>query len=238
MRKRNDMWRERKGAGKRGGPGRKMYVDAPNVSLWHYNNSSSEELVAYFHPGRLLSWSVGKMFLIFGLNRLTDKKMFLANSGNETQKYLLDVVCALCCAVCWENDWEGGPIMRLLWQFTLMVYSLTWPSYFSITVGDVRESLHPLMIIFAIISYCFFVPIYSSNNTEQPEQVEVIWSQRVNKSQTQSSLWMDSFTCVWDQSAFGAPAASNALCWNRRLIKYFPDRSVRCTRVWVSIFKL
>lgn len=74
--------------------------------------------------GKLLSWGVWKVFLIFGPNHSSDKKMFRASSGNEKQKCLLDSphVCVYVKKSKWERERE---IMGLLWQLTFMIYSLT-----------------------------------------------------------------------------------------------------------------
>lgn len=51
------------------------------------------------------------MFLIFGLNHSTDKKMFPASSGNEKQKCLL--VCVRVCVQGQNREGDNGAIVAV-----------------------------------------------------------------------------------------------------------------------------
>ena len=65
----------------------------------------------------------------------------------------------------------------------------------------------------------------------QTEQVEVIWFRE--------SLWVDTCVCACVcviRLPLGLIRLVMYFCWNYRLMKYFPDTSVRCTCAWVSIF--
>lgn len=99
------------------------------------------------------------VFLIFGLNHPADEEMFVASSGNEKHKHLLDSVQQ------WESMWESGGDNGAIVAFYTHGFQPN-VTQLSHSLCTVCERLHILLILCMLI--------YNFNITEQ---VKAIWFQ-------------------------------------------------------------
>ncbi len=184
MGKRNDKWREKKGR-KEGWTRQKDVcgcTECFTLKLSQWQRRTDCIFPSWRRELGLFSWRVGKMFLIFGLNHSTDKKMFLASSGNEKQKHLLDAmfVCVCVCVCAMRDRVKGrrGDNGAIVAVYTHGFQPNTTQLFLTHHTLCVREFtyFHYHFYNHGLLSLC--VPIYNLNIRELSEQVEVIWFQK------------------------------------------------------------
>lgn len=124
--KRNDEWREKERAGKRGGPGRKMWVDLLDVSLRKEPSSTAtvrnRQHISILKEGTgsVYSGRVGRMPHLW----CSEPAWVISNQN----------ICFMVCECVAGREEEE--IMGLLWQFSIVVFSSMWPIYFSHTMCE------------------------------------------------------------------------------------------------------